>query len=753
MKILLAALLTLITINSYAQTIESIKFKGMVHISEPVALRMLEFGVGDNVDRKMINKSLKKYFDQGYFKDAWVEFNAGILTYHFKEKALISQVELKGWKEKDEEIKDSVIQIKRGTLYDEKKLKAAKDRIIEAISQDAKIDSVVEIQKEYLDNGSIKVTFVVNEGEEVIIENLKYSGVKNLDIDEFDEVIANKEKDFMGWFWGRNSGEMKLTELAYDPLRIRDLYMQNGYLDANVREPFVKVNFNNYTADMSYQVEEGISYKISKVSIHQVQHVIEEEKVLEAITLEAGEVFNIKTFRDDSKRIKTMVADLSYAFAQVVPDLKKNKKDETVEVVFKIIPGDRVRIRNVIISGNTRTLDRIIRRELYLGPGDMYSLTDLTDSRSALGRLGFFDGNTIEEKRIDNQTVDLIVKLKEAPTGNIQLGGGYGSYGGLLVSIAVDDRNVFGSGINVGVKAERSQLTSNYAFNISNPRLNDSDFSGNFSIFTSDYEYNDYTVLSNGLGLGVGHRFTRYTSGYVNYSYSDNSYEGIEDANLTAETALFYEDYAKSSVTVSAKFDNTDDFYLPRTGYTASQSIEYAGMGSDAEFIKSRTTFGAYKGLEEYVGFDLIARYKARLFYAVETGYLPVAERFYMGGLGSVRGYESYSLSPSYIDANGNQIRVGGEYTASNNLELSFPLVPKAKMRMVAFFDYGYIGTTEKSFNGNELQDTTLTRGGYGLGLEWFSPVGPIQLMFAQAMGDKEGDKTANFEFTMGQRF
>ncbi len=756
MKIFLALLLTLLSLNSFANTIESIKFKGMVHISEPVALRMLDFAVGDNVSDEQIHESLKKYYEQGYFKDAWVDFKNGELTYNFEEKALISKIELKGWKENDDEIIDSVIQIKRGSLYDDKKLNAAKKRIIEAISQDAKIDSVVEIQKEYLENGSIKVTFVVNEGEEVIIENLDYSGVHGLDSDDFDEVIANKENQFMGWFWGRNSGEMKLVDLAYDPLRIRDYYMQYGYLDAEVKEPFVKVNFNNYTADMSYQITEGVSYKISKISIKQVKQVIDDEKVLDVITLEPGETFNIKTFRDDSQRIKTLVADLSYAFCQVVPDLKKNKEKKTVEVVFKIMPGEKVKIRDVIISGNTRTLDRIIRRELYLGPGDMYSLTDLTDSRSALGRLGFFDGTTIEEKRIDNSTMDLIVKLKEAPTGNIQLGGGYGSYGGLLVSIAVDDRNVWGSGINVGVKLERSELTSNYAFNISNPRLNDSDFSGNFSIYTSDYEYNDYTVLSDGISLGLGHRFTRYTSGYVGYAFSDNSYEGIEDSNLTTEQKLFYEDYSKSSVTISVKYDSTDDYYLPRKGFTGSQSIEYSGVGGDAEFIKSRTTFGAYKGLEEWVGFDLIARYKARVYYVYENGYLPIAERFYMGGLGSVRGYESYSLSPSYVDSNGDTIRVGGEYTASNNIEFSFPLVPKAKMRLVAFLDYGAIGGTsgyDSARSGNTVNDDVITRGGYGLGLEWFSPVGPIQLMFAQPLGEEEGDKTANFEFTMGQRF
>ena len=759
MRIFLALLLTLLAVNSFAYTIKSIKYEGMFHISKPVALRMLKFEVGDEVDDETLDKAIKAYYKQGYFADVWIDMKDGNLTFHFVEKAIISKVELKGWKEDDNEILDSVVQIKRGSLYDKKKLEAAKKRIIDAISQDAKIDSVVEIREEKLDNGSIKVTFVVNEGEEIIIENQEYSGVLALDPEEFDEVIANKEHEFMGWFWGRNDGKMRLGDLQYDHLRIRDLYMQYGYLDADVKEPFVKVNFDNYTADMSYQIFEGKPYTISKITINQVKHVIDNEPITDLISLEAGETFNIKTFRSDAQKIKTLIADLSYAFVQVVPDLKKNKETHEVEVVFKIMPGEKVKIRNVIIAGNNRTLDRIIRRELYLGPGDMYSLTDLTDSRNALGRLGFFEGNTIEEKRVDNKTMDLVVKVKEAPTGNIQIGGGYGSYGGLLVSLAVEDRNVWGSGINVGVKAEKSALTSNYSFTISNPRLNDSDFSGSMTIYTSDYEYNDYSVLSDGLSLGVGHRFTRHISGYVSYGYSSNSYEFADDFNQTYydtdNLVNYYEDYAKSSVTVSVKFDNTDDYYLPRKGFVASQSVEQAGIGADAEFVKTRTNFGAYKGLEEWVGFDLIARYKARANYAKETGYLPIAERFYMGGIGSVRGYESYSISPEveYKDNNGQleQSRVGGEYTASNSVELSFPLVPKAKMRIVTFLDYGYIGTSQDS--GANFISNDLTRGGYGAGIEWFSPVGPIQLMFARPLLEEDGDKTSVFEFTMGQRF
>jgi len=746
MKLFTSLLLFLLTTTLFSQTIKTIKFEGMVQLSEPVALRMLPFATGDAIDEEKVNDAIKKYFNQGYFNDIWVEFEDGVLTFYFKEKAIISKVALKGWKENDEEVKTNVIQIKKGTLYDEKKLEAAKKRIIEAISQEGKIDSVVEIETEYLENGSIKVTFLVNEGEEIIIEQLDYSGVYGLDSDDFDDVIANKEHQFMGWFWGRNDGKMSLKDLEYDNLRIRDFYMQNGYLDAKIDPPFVRVNFDHYTADMSYQVEEGEPYTIRKVTVFQTKQVIEDEKIAQKISLQEGEIFNIKTFREDSEKIKTLIADLSYAYVQVVPDLKKNKEDHTVEVVFKVMPGDKVKVRNVLISGNTRTLDRIIRRELYLGPGDMYSLTDLKDSRSALGRLGFFDGNTIEEKRINNQTMDLIVKVKEAPTGNIQLGGGYGSFGGILLSVGVNDRNVFGSGINVGVKAEKSQTTQNYSFNISNPRLNDSDFSGNFSIFHSAYDYNDYSVFTDGVSVGVGHRFSRYISGYIGYGFSSNSYDFSQlDENTTLDT-FYFQDYTKSGITVSASWDNTDDYYLPRTGFTLSQSFEKSGLGADANFLKSRSTFNKYLGLEEYVGFDAIFRYKSRLNVIIDNGYIPLAEKFYMGGIGSVRGYEAYSLSPTIDDVNAPDgfRRIGGKRTFSNSLELSFPLVPKAKMRLVTYVDWGFIG--DNSIN-------EISRGGYGAGLEWFSPVGPIQLMFANPLNVQEGDRTSSFEFTMGQRF
>jgi len=749
-KITLSLLLCTVLLNAATSNVEAISYDGMVHISAAVAKQLNTVKIGEPLNPAEVDKTIKAFFDQGYFEDIWADEENGTVTFHFKEKPVISKIELKGYKENDEEAKKSLLQIEKGALYDTRRIESTRKRIVEALSQEGKIDSVVEVESTKLDNGSMQVTFIANEGEEIIIKKLKYYGVSGVDSNEFEKTMANKEQDFMGWLWGRNDGKMKLAELQYDPMRIRDYYMQNGYLDAKVDQPFVAVDFNHYEASMAYNVFEGDIFRVSDILIFQDTNVIEDQALLDIIALQKNKPFNIKTFRDDAERIKTKIADLGYAYAQVQPDLRKDKETKSVEVIYRIVPGKKVRIHNVIIAGNNRTLDRVTRRELFLAPGDLYSLTNLKDSRNALGRTGYFESTTIEEKRIDDESMDLIVQTKEAPTGNIQLGGGYGSFGGIMLSVAVSDRNIFGSGLNVGLNLEKSTRTKNYAFNISNPRLNDSDFSGNFSVNSSSTDYSDssgYTVDSQGLSIGTGHRFNRYVSGYLGYGYSNNQYSGV-DTTVATYDPRYYQSYSKSSVSASVSFDSTDDYYVPREGMSFSQSIEKAGLGGDADFWKSRTTFGVYRGLQKMLDADLIFRYKARFNYVQDTGLdLPTAEKFYMGGIGSVRGYQSYSLSPrgtSDLNKDGIPDLIGGTQTFSNSLELSVPLVPEAKMRATAFVDYGMIGSSSLS----EIQ-----RGGYGISLEWFSPVGPLQLVFSNPLKSEAGDDIAHFEFTIGQRF
>ncbi len=747
-----------------AKTINDIQFDGLVHLSEPVAKESLGFEVGEQLSDKKIDASVKRFYQYGYFTDIWVSEKNGVLIYHFQEKSVISRIEIDGYGQGDEAEDSELLQIKKGTLYDTKKITDAKKRLVDTISQEGYIDTIVEVETKTLDNGSVEVTFKVNKGENIIIEKLSLEGMSAFEKNDFDDIIANKEHEFMGWFWGRNDGEMKLGELQYDPLRIRDLYMQHGYLDSKVDDPFVRVDFSQYVADMSYTLYEGEVYRVNAIILEQSTNVIEDEKIREVIKLELNEAFNIKTFREDSDRIKTIIADLGYAYVKVTPDLRKDKAARTVDVVYNIRPGKKVYIRDVLISGNTRTLDRVTRREIYLAPSDLYSLTDIKDSRNSLQRTGYFESTTIEEKRVDDETMDLIVKVKETQTGNIQLGGGYGSFGGILLSASISDRNIFGSGINMGFSAETSQRTKSFSVNVSNPRLNDSDYSGSASVYTNETDYDDYTISTDGIGLGLGKRLSRFLSGSLNYTYAQSQYSDISnDINLTTVDQVLFEDYEKSAVSVSLRYDNTDDFYLPRSGIAASTSFEFAGLGGTAEFIKNNNTFKAYKGVEDYVGFDLILRYKARfahIFYDdtaedARTN-LPTAERFYMGGVGSVRGYESYTLSPrDYLDR-----RIGGRTMFTNALEASFPLVPKAKLRLTAFYDYGWLQGKGQEYDPTAVdplaipvETETIARSSYGAAIEWFSPMGPIQLIFSKALDAEPNDQTSTFEFTIGQRF
>ncbi len=771
MRFLFLALFLCISVLQ-AKTVRDIQFEGLIHLSEAVAKESLDFGVDDVLSEKKIDRSIQRFYQFGYFTDIWVSEKNGVLIYHFVEKSVISRIEIDGYGQGDETEDSELLQLKKGSLYDKKKVAAARKRLIEAIAQEGYIDTIVEVETEVMENGSVELLFKVNKGENIVIEKLTFEGMTAFEGTDFDETIANKEHQFMGWFWGRNNGEMKLAELQYDPLRIRDMYMQHGYLDAKVDDPFVRVDFNQYISDMSYSIYEGDVYTVTNIVLQQSTEVIEDEKIREVIKLELNKPFNIKTFREDSDRIKAIIADLGYAYVKIAPDLKKDKESQTVQVVYQIRPGKKVYIRDVMISGNTRTLDRVTRREIYLAPGDLYSFTDIKDSRNSLQRTGYFESTTIEEKRVDDQTMDLIVKVKETQTGNIQLGGGYGSFGGILLSASISDRNIFGSGINMGFSAETSQRTKSFSVNVSNPRLNDSDYSGSASVYTNETDYDDYTISTQGLGLGLGRRLTRFLSGSVNYTYAESQYSDISsDLNLTNIDTVLFEDYEKSAVTVSLRYDNTDDFYVPRNGIAASASVEYAGLGGTANFIKNNNTFKAYRGVEDYVGFDLILRYKARLahiFYDENSESsridLPTAERFYMGGVGSVRGYESYTLSPR----DGLDRRIGGRSMFTNSIEASFPLVPKAKLRLTAFYDYAVLqgkgqelvdpllSDADKEAYLNDVstyKDETISRSSYGAAIEWFSPMGPIQLIFARALDAETNDQTSTFEFTIGQRF
>ena len=754
-----------------AQKITQIKFDGLHHLSKSVAMEVAGLHVGDEMDIAKINESIVNFFNQGYFEDVWVDRDGGTLIYHFKEKKAIANIKIKGFGSGDEGDKLlKSIGLKKGDLYDPARVARAKKLLVERLQSEGNYDSVVEVTETPVGESAVSIEFDVNKGEKIKIKKINFRGAKAMSKSDLEQDLVNKEEDFLGWIPFLNDGEVNVDQLEYDAYRLKETYMKHGYLDAEVSKPLMRVDYSDYTAEIDYQIKEGPQYRVGNVSISQNIKGINTADLLNELKLTKGKIFNIKKMRKDMEMIKNAVGDLGYAYAKIAPQMRKDAKQKVVNLQYVVHAGKKVKIHDVLISGNDTTKDRVIRRYIYLAPGDTFSATDLKESKSALGRTGFFESVDVQSQRVSEDEINLLVKVKEASTGTISLGGGYGSYEGLMLNASVSDKNLFGTGITGSLGFDISKISQSYNLSFVNPRIWDSMYSLGLSLYKRNYEYIDYTEDTLGGSLNLGRQFFRHFYASAGIGYVDNQSTFNEDGSAFNDIRrrLYDDQYKKLSGFASLSFDNTDDYYLPREGYIAALSAEFAQLdGSDynattypdgyGDFTKINAKFGAFYGMEDLLDYDLILRFKARGTYIKRRSddeKLPIAERLFMGGIGSVRGYQPYSISP--VLPNGD--RIGGTYRTSATVEASIPLSEAAKMRLAFFYDYGVIGMDPEPYtdlNGERqyYEQSDITRSSVGAVIEWQSGFGPINLVFGYALDDEPGDQTSTFEFSMGSKF
>ena len=734
-----------------ADTIKSIEFKDVNKLSPQILNETLSMKVGDEFNKNKLNDALLKFYKYGYFDDISVSSANGNLKFIFKEKPSIASVDIKGYKSRTEDL-DSVrtaMNLKKGAMYTEKRVKEAKEKLLTMLESEGYINSVVETEIEHINDKSLKVTFNVNKGDEIIIKKANYHGANKLEQDDFDHVTANKEIEFASWWFGQNDGEVKIDQLKYDSKRINELYFEKGYLDAQVKEPFLDVDFASNQAKLDFFIKEGEKYTTNGIKIYLDASIVDPETIYPELKLIIGNTFNIKKLRADQEYIRTQVADKGYAFVDVKFDLIKDEKTQKVDVVYNVIPGKKVYINDVKISGNTKTLDRVIRRDVYLGPGDLYNLSDFKSSTNKLKRSRFFENVVIEEKRISDTKLDIIVKVTEAATGSLMLGGGYGSYDKLMVNGSITEVNMFGSGLGLGLSADLSARSSRFELSLKNPAINDSDYNGEIEIHNSESEINrsvyESTINTKGFSVALGKQLFRdfYAGARYRLDYIQEDYDYTSDFLAERDpNREIYEtkDYMSSSVTPYVNFDNTDDYYFPREGVKLGTSLEYAGVGGDSKYLKS-TSYGKYfYSLEDLAELDWVFRLKTQVKVLVDNGQINQGDSLYLGGAKTLRGYKSYAFPSNESGYKTDPFK----NLWANSAEMSFPLIPSAKMRWGVFYDYGMIG--QDTF-------TDVKRSGTGALLEWISPMGPLQLIFAKALDNEPGDDTSSFEFSLGSSF
>ncbi|MBQ8820231.1 outer membrane protein assembly factor BamA [Campylobacter sp.] len=754
-KALLSSFITAIWLH--AIEIQSVTFNGLLHLSDESATEISGLKIGGQFNDEIASKAIINLYKQGYFENIYIEENNGNIVVNLVEKPVIAKIDINGVVTNDQKSIEQIIDIKKGQMYDEFALNNTKIRIRQFYEARGYFDTVVttDIAPINENKNSLHITLTVNRGENITIENVNLIGADALDYSDIEPVVANKSREFMGWMWGLNDGKAKIYELPGDSGKIQDEYLRRGYLDASVSAPSLNAHFDNYKADLSYYINEGEIYKTGNISINAPDFLeLDTDEIIDDFKLQKGDTLNSSWMKLDAQKLENLVANKGFAYAKVYPRTNKNS-DYTADIIYEVIPEEKVYIRNVIISGNDRTSDRVIRRDLYLTEGNLYSKIDLVDSKNALKRSGYFEDVQIVEKRISKDQIDLEVVVKETATGSIVGGIGYGSSDGLLLNAGVSDSNIFGSGYKGSIMIDKSDDTLSGNINLTNPRVNDSAYSLGGGLFANDYSWDEYDEQNYGANIIGGRQIGRYINAYLSYQIERSQIEGLDE---------FYRDAGyqnginiKSAITPSISFNNTDDYYVPRSGIIASTSLEYAGVGGDMEFIKNRTTFNIYQGLQDYIDMDLIFRYKSGFGYIFndDSSKLPINEKLFLGGISSLRGYDSRSVTPKKKICNPKAnnggtiygceiIETGGKISFNNSFELSFPIINRLKMRGVIFYDYGMIGHSDI----NEIK-----RSSAGVGIEWITPIGPLQLFYAQALDDKPGDDTSSFEFTIGRRF
>lgn len=742
---LLVLLLTAVIIGTVSAqelpTVTAVEVKGLKRIEEGSIRAKVSQKIGETLSQEKTTEDIKAIYKMGYFDDVKVEaepFEGGIkISYVVKEKPTIVKVEFQGNKTfKDDDLKEK-IGLSAGAISDVTLINdnAAKLR---AFYEDegyylAKIVPVVR----KAEDGEVYVTYQIEEGEKVKIKEIKIEGNKALSAGKIKKAMKTSERKFYSFVIG--GGYYKKDEMRADVERIKDLYYNNGYLKIVVGEPVIQLTDAKDGMKISIQVSEGEQFKVSAVDIAG-NKAFSEKELRKLIKLSPAKIFNKEILRKDVVEISDKHSNNGYALINVSPDLIHDEDKKEVRVVYRISEGDKYRVGRIEISGNTKTRDKVIRREIRLDEGDVFNASALKRSYERLNNLQFFETVDMSPKpRPEEKLVDIDVKVKDKPTGFLSVGGGYSSVDQFIAMVDLTQGNLFGSGQYIKLRGELGGRSSFYELSYRDPWFLDKPISFGTSVYKTNRRYGSFDRKSTGFEVSFGKSFWEYWGASIAYNF-----ENTRISNVRADASSLIKDQegtrTTSSITTSVGRDTRNNLLDPSRGSKNTAAVTFAGLGGTNAFLKGIFDSGWF-----YPVFDVTTVHlRGRVGYA--TGLfdkkLPLYERYYVGGIQTVRGFGYGNAGPK--DTNGEPI--GGEKELIFNAEYIFPIVAELKFKGLVFFDAG------RAYGSGETLGSDL-RYSAGTGIRWVSPMGPIRVEWGYNLDKRAGESSSKVEFTFGSFF
>ncbi len=722
--------------------ITAIEIKGCKRIEEAAVRNKISIKLGEIISQDKISEDIKSIYKMGYFEDVKVHiesFEGGVkVIYTVKEKPTIVKVSFEGNKKYDEDRLKEVVTITAGTIADVTlindnalKLKAFYE------SEGYYFAKIIPVVKKKTEE-EVELTYVIEENKKVKIKEIKFEGNKAISSRKIKKVMNITERKIYSFITG--GGFYKKFEMLRDLEKIKDLYHDNGYLKVSVGEPKLEFSQDKKWMTITIPISEGPQFKISSLKLEGIEDKKTEAEVNKLIKVKAGEIFNKGKVRKDIEAIVSYYSDRGYALASVFPDIVVNEEKLTVDVIYKIKRGEKFTVGRINISGNVKTVDKVIRREIRIDEGEEYSASKIQKSKKRLEDLQYFETVDINQKPDpEKNTVDLDVNVKEKLTGFLTLGGGYSSIDNLIGMISLTETNLFGRGYHLTLKGEFGGRSSYYTIIFRDPWFLDKPLLFGFNLYRQKRKYVNYTRDATGLSITFGKKYGEDWSASVTYDIEKSKVTDIpKDADpiiRDMEGKLL-----TSSITFQIINDTRDSYIDPSKGRRHSLSFTVAGLGGDTGFWKSLLDLGWYIPIFEESTIHLRGRIgmSDNLF----GKKYPLYERFYVGGLDTIRGLGYGEAGPK--DSKNKPI--GAKRAIIANIEYLFPIITEMKLKGLVFFDIG------KGYNENENFTSNLKYTA-GFGFRWFSPFGPVKIDYGINLNRKKGESKSKIEFGFGAFF
>nr|WP_246282344.1 outer membrane protein assembly factor BamA [Paraburkholderia caffeinitolerans] len=737
--------------------VQDIRIDGLARIEPGTVFAYLPIKQGDTFTDDKASDAIRALFATGFFSDVRIATEGTTVVVQVQERPAIGTIDFAGIHEFDKDNLTKALKsvgLSPGLVYDKALVDKAEQELKRQYLTRGYYAAEVTTTVTPIDRNRVGLLFSVVEGPSAKIRQINFIGNNT-----FSEgtLLDEMQLSTPNWFsWYTKNDLYAKDKLTGDLENVRNYYLDRGYLEFNIDSTQVSLSPDKKDMYLTVSIHEGDPYTISGVSL--AGNLLDRQAELKKlITVKAGQRFSAQKLKDTTKALVDKLGEYGYAFASVNAEPQIDQVHHAVSLTLQVDPGRRVYVRHVNITGNTRTRDEVIRREMRQLESAWFDSSRLALSKDRINRLGYFTDVEVATVPVEGtqDEVDVDVKVTEKPTGTISLGVGYGSGEGPIISAGVSQDNVFGSGTSLSLNVNTATTYRTLSVTQIDPyftidgikRITDVYYRTTEPLYYSSTNDTSFRIISYGADTKFG----------IPFSETDMVYFGLgieqDRLDIDANTPQTYKDYVDEfgrvsntvPLTVGWSRDNRDSALVPSRGYYAQANAEY-GTPIGTEYYKADAQMQYYYSFAR--GFVLGLNFQGGYGNGLGGKPYPIFKNYYAGGIGSVRGYESGSLGPR--DATTGD-PIGGSKMLVGNIELTFPLPGTGydrTLRVFTFVDGGNVWGSE----GNSVGANGL-RYSYGAGLEWISPIGPLKLDLGFPIVKHTGDQYQKFQFQIGTSF